>query len=74
MIPFYNDISRIRLTRLVFVWLFFVISYQWWADLMLSQLESPVLLRLDLDLTYWIIHLTGIGELIRSKLSCSTNF
>lgn len=74
MIPFYNDISRIRLTRLVFVWLFFVISYQWWADLMLSQLESPVLLRLDLDLTYWIIHLTGIGELIRSNYPVALTF
>lgn len=74
MIPFFNDISRARLTRLVFGWLFLVILYQWWADLMISQLESPVLLRVDLDLTYWLVHLTGVGELFRSSYAAAISF
>jgi hypothetical protein len=48
--------------------------YQWWADLMISQLESPVLLRVDLDLTYWAVHLTGIGELFRRSYFAAVSF
>lgn len=66
MIFFFDDIARTRLTRWVFGWLFLVLLYQWWASLMISQLESPVLLRLDLDLTYWLVHLTGIGEFLKN--------
>ena len=74
MIPFFDDISRVRLTRWVFGWLFLVVLYQWWADLMISQLEAPVLLRLDMDLTYWMIHATGIGELFQSSYASALTF
>jgi hypothetical protein len=74
MIPFFDDISLTRLTRIVFGWLFLVVLYQWWADLMISQLESPVLLRVDLDLTYWFVHLTGIGELFQSSYASALTF
>jgi hypothetical protein len=58
----------------VFGWLFLVVLYQWWADLMISQLEAPVLLRLDMDLTYWMVHATGIGELFQSSYGASLTF
>ena len=74
MIHFFNDISRTRLTRLVFGWLFLVLLYQWSADLMISQLESPVLIHVDLDLTYWIVHLSGIGELFRASYFAAVSF
>ncbi|MDG1332070.1 MAG: hypothetical protein P8P74_07060 [Crocinitomicaceae bacterium] len=74
MIPFFDDISRKRITRLVFGWLLLVMLYQWWANLMISQLESPVLLRVDLDLTYWFVHLSGVGELFRSSYSSALTF
>jgi hypothetical protein len=74
MIHFFNDISRTRLTRWVFGWLFLILIYQWWANLMISQLEAPVLLRLDMDLTYWVVHATGIGELFRSSYSSAFIF
>lgn len=67
MIYAFTDISRTRLSRWVFGWLLLVILYQWCANLMISQLQSPVLLRVDLDLTYWLVHLTGIGELLKSS-------
>lgn len=67
MIHFFSDIARTRLTRWVFGWLFLVLLYQWWASLMISQLESPVLLRVDLDVTYWVLHLTGIGEFLKQQ-------
>lgn len=67
MIYTFSDISRKKLTRWVFGWLFLVLLYQWSASLMISQLESPVLIRVDLDLTYWLVHLTGIGELLKSS-------
>lgn len=74
MIHFFNDIARTRLTRWVFGWLFLVLLYQWSADLMISQLESPVLLRVDLDLTYWLVHLTGIGEFFRASYFAAFSF
>jgi len=74
MIHYFDDISKRRLTRWVFGWLFLVLLYQWSADLMISQLESPVLLRVDLDLTYWFVHLTGIGELLRSSYKAALSF
>lgn len=74
MIPIFDDISRTRLTKWVFGWLFLVVLYQWWADLMISQLEAPVLLRLDMDLTYWMVHATGIGELFQSSYGASLTF
>ncbi len=74
MIQIFDDTSRRRLTRWVFGWLFLVLLYQWSADLMISQLESPVLLRVDLDLTYWFVHLLGIGELFRTSYSSAISF
>jgi len=74
MIPFFDDISRTRLTRIVFGWLFLVVLYQWWASLMISQLEAPVLLRVDLDLTYWLVHMSGIGELFQSSYAFALIF
>lgn len=74
MIPFFDDISRTRLTRWVFGWLFLVLMYQWWADLMISQLESPILLRVDLDLTYWFVHLCGIGEMFQANYAAAFSF
>ena len=74
MIPFFDDISRTRLTRWVFGWLFLVLLYQWSADLMMSQLESPVLVRVDLDLTYWLVHMTGIGELFQASYASALIF
>jgi hypothetical protein len=41
---------------------------------MISQLEAPVLLRLDLDFTYWIVHATGIGELFQSSEASAFTF
>ena len=70
----FDEISRLRLTRMVFGWLFLVVLYQWWANLMMSQLEAPVLLRLDMDLTYWIVHALGIGELFRSSYASAMIF
>jgi len=70
----FDDISRLRLTRIVFGWLFLIVLYQWWANLMMSQLEAPILLRLDLDLSYWMVHLTGIGELFRSSYGSALAF
>jgi hypothetical protein len=70
----FDEISRLRLTRMVFGWLFLVVLYQWWANLMMSQLEAPVLLRLDMDLTYWVVHATGIGELFRSSYASALVF
>lgn len=63
----FTDISRRRLTRWVFGWLFLVILYQWWSNLMICQLQAPVLMRVDLDVSYWLVHLTGIGELLGSS-------
>ena len=74
MIPMFDDISRTRLTRIVFGWLFLVVLYQWWANLMISQLEAPVLLRLDMDLTYWFVHATGIGEWFHSSYGSAFTF
>lgn len=74
MIPAFTDISRTRLTRWVFGWLFLVLLYQWYAHLMISQLQSPVLLRVDLDLTYWLVHLSGIGELFRASYASALSF
>lgn len=74
MIYFFDDKTRIRLTRWVFSWLFLVMIYQWYAQLMISQLESPVLLRLDLDFTYWIIHGTGIGEWFQESYVAAISF
>ena len=74
MIPIFDDISRTRLTRIVFGWLFLVLLYQWWANLMISQLEAPVLLRLDLDFTYWLVHATGIGQLFQSSYFTALSF
>lgn len=70
----FDDISRLRLTRWVFGWLFLIILYQWWANLMISQLEAPVLLRVDLDFTYWLIHMTGVGDLFRSSYASALTF
>lgn len=74
MIPVVSDILKIKLTRWVFGWLFLVLLYQWSASLMISQLESPVLLRVDLDLTYWFVHLTGIGELFNTSYGAALSF
>lgn len=74
MIQFFDDTSRRRLTQWVFGWLFLVLLYQWSADLMISQLESPILLRVDLDLTYWFVHLLGIGELFRTSYTSAISF
>lgn len=74
MIHLFDDISRTRLTRWVFGWLFLVLLYQWSADLMISQLDSPVLLRVDLDLTYWFVHLSGIGELFQTSYVAAISF
>ncbi|NVK66869.1 MAG: hypothetical protein HWE22_19910 [Flavobacteriales bacterium] len=69
-----DDITRKRLTQIVFGWLFLVVLYQWWANLMISQLEAPVLLRLDMDLTYWLVHATGIGALFQSSYASALIF
>ncbi len=74
MIQFFDNTSRRRFTQWVFGWLFLVLLYQWSADLMISQLESPVLLRVDLDLTYWLVHLSGIGELFRTSYTSAISF
>lgn len=71
---YFDDIAKTRLTRWVFGWLFLVLLYQWYANLMISQLEAPVLLRLDLDFTYWIVHATGIGELFQSSEASAFTF
>lgn len=71
---YFDDIAKTRLTRWVFGWLFLVLLYQWYANLMISQLEGPVLLRLDLDFTYWIVHATGIGELFQSSEASAFTF
>lgn len=71
---YFDDIAKTRLTRWVFGWLFLVLMYQWYANLMISQLEAPVLLRLDLDFTYWIVHATGIGELFQSSEASAFTF
>lgn len=41
---------------------------------MISQLEAPVLLRVDLDFTYWLIHMTGVGDLFRSSYASALTF
>ena len=64
MIFEFNNKSRAILTRVVFSWILAVLLYQWSAGLLISQLESPVLIRTDIDLTYWLIHWTGLVELI----------
>lgn len=64
MIFEFNDKSRNVLTRVVFSWILAVLLYQWSANLLISQLEAPVLIRTDIDLTYWLLHWTGIVELI----------
>ncbi len=71
---YFDDITRKRLTQIVFGWLFLVVLYQWWANLMISQLEAPVLLRLDMDLTYWLVHATGIGALFQSSYASALIF
>ncbi len=71
---YFDDITRKRLTQIVFGWLFLVVLYQWWANLMISQLEAPVLLRLDMDLTYWLVHATGISALFQSSYASALIF
>lgn len=67
MMYVFTEISRKRLTRWVFGWLFLVLLYQWSAHLMISQLHHPILMRVDLDFTYWLVHLAGIGEWLGSS-------
>ena len=74
MIHFFSDIARKQLTRWVFGWLFLVLIYQWSANLMISQLESSILLRVDLDVSYWLVHLSGIGELFHTSHFAALSF
>lgn len=74
MIHLFDEIAKIRLTRWVVGWLFLVLLYQWSADLMVSQLESPVLLRLDMDVTYWFIHASGVGAWLSQNYAAALLF
>ncbi len=66
MYPF-NKILIERLSQIVFGWLILVVLYQFSNSLLISQLESPVLIRVDLDPIYWLLHLSGLANFLTSN-------
>lgn len=69
------DISiKKKLTQIVFGWLILVVLYQFCNSLLLSQLEGPVLMRVDMDPVYWLLQLTGLGEVLVSNQGISIFF
>ncbi|WP_276481331.1 hypothetical protein [Paraflavitalea pollutisoli] len=64
----YNRAERDLLCRLVFLFVFGSLLYDYYAHTMLHQLQRPVLRYPYVDLTYWLMHLLQLPELITGHI------
>ena len=74
MIYEFTTLSKNTITRIVFGWIFCVLIYQLCNNLMLHQLQDPVLIQTDLDLSYWAVFYSEIPAFINANFIASISF
>ncbi|MGG9971889.1 hypothetical protein ACQ33O_08870 [Ferruginibacter sp. SUN002] len=58
---------RIILTRIVFGFILLAIAYRYFNHTLLHQMQAPPLKYPSIDYTYWLVHYTGIPDLLASN-------
>ena len=63
----FDDFARRILAYAVFGFVLFALAFRWYSSVLLHQLQAPVLFFPYIDLTYWLVHWTGIPKLLISN-------
>ncbi len=66
--------KRIFIGRVVFAFIILCILYAYSSNLLLHQLQSPILKYPYVDPVYWLMHLTGIPEFFTSSYYTALSF